>query len=323
MNPRVDSSAWQTGRVPVFGGVLAAVLALVLAPGVSAQPSGREVSYTDLAPLIAERCLMCHSGAAPSAGLRLDGYDAILKGSAKGPVVKAGDAAGSELIRRLKGVSLPRMPMTGPPWLLDADVARFERWVAGGLRKGDGAAAAGVAQAPAPLRPRAGEPVTYRHVAPILAARCAKCHADKGLMGPAPEGYRLTSYEATLSSTDRARVVPGRPEASELVRRIRGQARPRMPHDGPPWLSAEEIKLIETWVAQGARNADGEQAALPVRAVLRLHGTLGPNGQLDALELTTTPHTRVDQAPRIGDHVEVRGRLDAGGGVVVERMRTR
>ena len=321
MNPRVYTPLPRSGRARAFGVLLC--MSVVLARGVSAQPAAGDVSYTDLAPLIAERCLMCHSSAVASAGLRLDSYDAILKGSAKGPVVKAGDVAGSELMRRIKGASLPRMPMTGPPWLADADIARFERWVAGGLRKGDGLAAAAVAQAPAPLRPRAGEPVTYRHVAPILAARCAKCHTDKGLMGPPPEGYRLTSYEATLSTTDRVRVVPGRPEASELVRRIRGQALPRMPHDGPPWLSAEEIKLIETWVAQGARNADGEQAAMPVGARLRLHGTLGPKGQLDALELTTTPHTRIDKAPRPGAYVEVRGRIDAGGGVVVERMRAR
>jgi len=75
---------------------------------------------------------------------------------------------------------------------------------------------------------------TYADVAPIFATRCAKCHAERGLMGPAPEGYRLNSYEATLSTVDRVRVVPGHPEASELVRRIRGQALPRMPFDGPP-----------------------------------------------------------------------------------------
>ena len=37
-------------------------------------------------------------------------------------------------------------------------------------------------------------------------------------------------------------MVPGKPEASELVRRIRGQAHPRMPFDGPPYLSDDEIR---------------------------------------------------------------------------------
>jgi hypothetical protein len=32
-----------------------------------------------------------------------------------------------ELIRRLKGLSQPRMPVTGPPFLSDAAIARFEQ----------------------------------------------------------------------------------------------------------------------------------------------------------------------------------------------------
>jgi hypothetical protein len=138
--------------------------------------------------------------------LRLDSLAAVMKGSAKGAVVKAGDPAGSELIRRLKGQSLPRMPMTGPPFLSDSEVARFERWVSAGLPKGGEAAATAAppAAAVAP-RPAPGEAVTYRHVAPLFATRCAKCHTDSGLMGPAPEGYRLTSHAATLTASERAR----------------------------------------------------------------------------------------------------------------------
>jgi hypothetical protein len=56
---------------------------------------------------------MCHSGQDAALGLRLDSLDNLNKGSRKGPVAKAGDPAGSELIRRIKGVSQPRMPMTG------------------------------------------------------------------------------------------------------------------------------------------------------------------------------------------------------------------
>jgi len=62
-------------------------------------------TYADIAPILAQRCVMCHSGAAASLGLRLDSFDGVVKGSERGPVVKAGDPSGSELIRRLKGVS--------------------------------------------------------------------------------------------------------------------------------------------------------------------------------------------------------------------------
>jgi len=282
-------------------------------------------AYDDIAPILAARCVLCHVGDGAPLGLRLDSVDGVLKGSAKGAVVKAGDAAGSELIKRLKGISQPRMPMTGPPFLTDAEIARFESWVNGGMAKGSATAAPATMQAAAPLpfRPRPGEAVDFRHVAPIFATRCAKCHTENGLVGPAPEGFRLTSYESTLSATDRLRVVAGRPNASELLRRIRGQALPRMPMDGPPYLTEEEIGLIEAWIAAGARNAEGLRAEIPSGAKVRLHGTLEARWRLESLNLSVGGNTRIDKSPDAGDYVEVRGRLDTSGNVTVERIRGR
>ncbi|HSG76152.1 MAG TPA: c-type cytochrome domain-containing protein, partial [Burkholderiales bacterium] len=68
-----------------------------------------------MARILAERCAMCHQGEAAPLGLRLESIDSLLKGGSKGPVVKPGDPAGSELVRRLRGTSQPRMPLTGPP----------------------------------------------------------------------------------------------------------------------------------------------------------------------------------------------------------------
>jgi hypothetical protein len=166
-------------------------------------------------------------------------------------------------------------------------------------------------------------PVRYDHVAPILAQRCVKCHTEGGLMGAPPEGYRLGSYADTVSAGDRVRVVPGSPGASELVRRIRGQSLPRMPYDGPPFLTEEETALIEQWIADGARDSAGTPAPLPAGGRVRLHGTLLSPNRLDDLELVITRSTRLDKSPRPGDYVEVRGRIDADGRVVVERMRAR
>ncbi len=265
---------------------------------------------------------MCHSGASPAAGLRLDSLDGILAGSARGKVVSAGDPRNSELLRRIRGESQPRMPMTGPPFLSDDEIERIEQWIAGGLEAGD----TGTVSAPAPKappRPATGEKVTYLHVAPVFATRCAKCHTENGLMGPAPEGYLLTSFDATLARGERVRVVPGNPAASELVRRIRGKSLPRMPLDGPPYLTAEEIRLIEDWIAQGAANTDGVAAPVPVGARVRLHGRLTTASRLDDLELVIGPGTRIDKNPRPGDYVQVRGRIDGDGRVIVERLRRR
>jgi mono/diheme cytochrome c family protein len=293
-------------------------LALIACASAQAQ----RVSYDDVAPILAARCVVCHNGAAAPLELRLDSLDGVLKGSKNGPVVKAADAAGSELIRRIKGLSQPRMPMTGPPYLAEPEIALIERWVAAGLERGSTASVS----APAPAssrRPAPGEAVTYAHVAPIFATRCVKCHSPNGLMGPAPEGYVLTSYEATLASADRARVVPGAADASELVRRVRGQARPRMPFDGPPYLSDDEVALITDWINQGARTADGQRAAVPGGAQVRLHGTLRGAWRLDELPLTVTPSTRVQANPDGADYVEVRGLLRNDGAVTAQRIRRR
>jgi uncharacterized membrane protein len=293
------------------------------AASVAAAAHAAAPTYDDLAPILAARCTMCHSGPAAPRGLRLDSYDAIVKGSERGAVARAGDPGGSELMRRLTGQSQPRMPMTGPPFLSDQEIALFRQWIADGMRRGQGPAQAPAAAGAPPKLPAPGEPVTYAHVAPILATRCAKCHTDNGLMGPPPEGYRLTSYEATLSPADRVRVVPGNPAASELLRRVKGQSRPRMPFDGPPFLSADEIRVIEAWIADGARSAQGQPAPIPVGARVRLQGILESDWRLDGLQLTVDGGTRIDKRPRAGDFVEVRATIGAKGDIVTERVRRR
>jgi mono/diheme cytochrome c family protein len=291
-----------------------------LALAVPLASPGADVTWPDVAPLLDARCVVCHQGPAAPLGLRLDSLEGLRAGSRNGPVAAAGDPEGSELIRRLKGTSLPRMPMTGPPFLDAAEIALFEQWIAAGMPPGEGADAP--ADAAPPAAPGDG-PVTWDQVAPIFATRCARCHTDDGLMGGPPEGYRLTSWAAAVAAGDRARVVPGHPAASELLRRIRGQARPRMPFDGPPYLSGSEIELIARWIAEGARNSLGGAAPVPAGAKVRLHGTLEAGGRLDGLELAITPDTRIDDGPRAGDYVQVRGRLAPDGRVVVERLRER
>jgi hypothetical protein len=207
--------------------------------------------------------------------------------------------------------------------LSDEEIGRFEAWIESGLQPGDSDAQQEVATPARSTEPASDGPPTYAQVAPIFARRCAKCHTGQGQMGPAPEGYRLTSYAQTLSEADRVRVVPGNPAASELVRRIRGQARPQMPFDGPPFLDPSEITLIEEWIAQGARDSTGKPAAAPTGARVRLHGTLRERWRLDDLSLTVTSGTRIDKAPRPGDYVEVRGNVRADGTLGVERIRRR
>jgi mono/diheme cytochrome c family protein len=293
--------------------MLLAVMALASSTAVVA------TDFSDIDQILRARCVICHAGPAAPLGLSLDSRDGLLAGSSRGAIVAAADPGGSELIKRLKGTSLPRMPMTGPPYLTNEEVALFEQWILDGMRAG---AVSEPSVSTPSLEPLAG-PVRYDQVAPIFATRCVKCHTENGLMGGPPEGYRLASYASTISAADRVRVVPGNPEASELVRRIRGQALPRMPFDGPPFLTDKEIGLIEQWIADGAMDSAGSPAPVPVGSRVRLHGTLASSNLLDDLPVVITASTRLDKSPGPGDYVEVRGTLDADGRVVVDRMRPR
>lgn len=315
------SILWQAIRAGCSG----VGLLLVAVPLGHAAPPAE--GFAAIAPLFQQYCVVCHSGADAVLGLRLDSYEGVLAGSSRGPVVRPGNAAGSELIRRLRGESLPRMPLTGPPFLGEAEIARVAAWIAAGAPRGSGGAAAGPTVPAVPIGsralPRPGEAVRYSHVAPIFLQRCAKCHSQQGILGAPPEGLRLVSLADTLRGGERVVVVPGQPLASELYRRVSGLAQPRMPFDGPPYLSAEEIRVIGDWIAQGARDAEGRPAPVPVGAPVRLSGALTDRWAVDGLALRVDAATRIDKAPRVGDRVEVRGVVDTDGAVRVLRLRRR
>jgi uncharacterized membrane protein len=82
-------------------------------------------------PIFAARCLECHSDDTRRGGLALHTLAATLEGTGAGPVVIPGDAAASELVRRLK---LPRddddhMPPPGRAPLTAEEVVAIEGWI--------------------------------------------------------------------------------------------------------------------------------------------------------------------------------------------------
>jgi len=102
-----------------------------------AQQTGKAATYADVAAIISKyHCTVCHGGVDPRDGLSLESYAKILKGGEDGPVVIAGDPGKSELVRRIKGLSEPRMPYTGPPWLTDDEIGTIEQWISAGAVEG-------------------------------------------------------------------------------------------------------------------------------------------------------------------------------------------
>ena len=96
-----------------------------------------------------------------------------------------------------------------------------------------------------------------RDIRPILSNRCWKCHGPDEKERQA--GLRFDSRDGVLAKLESGKVavVAGKPEESELVRRITSDdADERMPPagQGKP-LDAREVELLRAWVRQGAKFA--------------------------------------------------------------------
>ena len=107
-------------------------------------------------------------------------------------------------------------------------------------------------------------PLFQRDVQPLLQKHCVVCH------GPdeAESGLRLDLADrayARLESGTRA-VVPGNPDASELMVRVTAtDDAERMPPEGDP-LTDEEVSILRRWIENGARYEE-HWAWQPVRPI--------------------------------------------------------
>lgn len=286
-----------------------------------AMPASAE-TWEAIAPILADRCTACHSGEFAPLGLSLDSFPGILAGSENGPVVDTATPEASAILRRLTGEAEPRMPLDGPPWLDEAQIAAVEAWVRNGAPGPAEAEAADPAPSPLPDS-YADDVVTIGEVEKIFKQRCIECHSRNSRLGAAPEGLHLTSLEAILKGGDRIAVIPGNSAASELIRRVEGLSDPRMPLDGPPWLEDDQIALLKDWIAGGAMDDDMNSAPVPVGGRVRFRGILTAPNAIDGAEFAVTAGTRIDGSPGIGGRAELRGRVAADGSITAERLRDR
>lgn len=93
----------------------------------------------------------------------------------------------------------------------------------------------------------AAEPVDFgKQVAPILEAKCVRCHL--------PGNRKGDMSLATIGDlAENEYVVPGDPDSSYLVDLVASSddVPPEMPKDGEP-LADEEVALIRRWIGEGA-----------------------------------------------------------------------
>lgn len=92
-------------------------------------------------PILAARCLSCHSQEKRSGGLSLGAYSDALNGGRSGAAVKPGNSGASLMVRRITGETQPRMPLGGQP-LSATETATIRSWIDQGARSNPTAAPA-------------------------------------------------------------------------------------------------------------------------------------------------------------------------------------
>ena len=107
-------------------------------------------------------------------------------------------------------------------------------------------------------RAAAADPVTFElHVRPILKAYCLDCHGAAEKMAGKLD-LRLKRF-AVAGGTSGPAVVPGDAAKSLLVERMKSGEMPPVGKKVP----ADQIAVIEKWIAGGARTLRDEPATLP------------------------------------------------------------
>ena len=94
---------------------------------------------TDIKPLFDANCVKCHSGDKPKAHLKLDTLEGVLKGNKWGPVVKAGAAADSIVVKAIahqtKDGWMPPMPnRAGAKTLTPEQIGLVIGWINQGAK---------------------------------------------------------------------------------------------------------------------------------------------------------------------------------------------
>lgn len=100
-----------------------------------------------------------------------------------------------------------------------------------------------------------GDEVSFsRDVRPILNQNCVPCHG--GVRQKNGVSFIFREEALGVGKSGRRTIVPGKPDASELIARVTSRdPDTRMPYHGPP-LAPQQIALLRRWIKEGAKWED-------------------------------------------------------------------
>jgi len=233
---------------------------------VAAAAPGGNISFVhQLAPLLVQKCGKCHVSS--NKGMfSMATYTAMMRGVKGATVVSAGKGKDSRIVEVIESGDMPR----GGGSVSAAELAMLVRWIDQGA-KFDGRNPAQSLATMSPNSPLKGDPIEKldvafatakdtihfaRDIAPVLADHCLECHGTQQSSG----GLQLSDIKALLKGGNSGlAVMPGKPDESLLIKKLKGTAGERMPFKRAA-LPAETIAKFEKWIAEGAHFDGGDPA---------------------------------------------------------------
>jgi hypothetical protein len=154
-----------------------------------------------------------------------------------------------------------------------------------------------------PLR-SAGSKVDFSgEIRPIIAKKCYHCHGPDESSRKAR--LRLDSFgEATRARKAGAAVVPGKPDESLLVKRVLAHAEDEVmpPPETRNPLTADEVALLQKWIAQGATYTPHWAWTKPARAPLPRAGKGWARNGLDRFVASRLKDNGLEPSPEADRH---------------------
>jgi hypothetical protein len=169
------------------------------------------------------------------ADLALHSVDGIRKGGESGAVIVPGKSAESLLYEK---IHQGEMPPDGEGELTDAEIECVRQWIDGGASFGKATSLA--------------LEVTQHDAIPILLLRCTVCHGRQ----KQEAGLDLRTRTGMLKGGKSGpAIVPGKPDESLIVKRIRAEEMPprqRLIEAMVKPVEANELAKLERWIELGA-----------------------------------------------------------------------
>ena len=208
-------------------------------PQPSATKSKSPLFDSDILPILKANCFRCHGQKTKKADLDLRSPASIFQGGESGPAVVPGVLKKSVLFEMLEDGTMP--PEDNKP-LSTKDVNLIRLWIESGARfrkkPGD--------------ETRADAQMTQHDVQPILLRRCIMCHGPRYREGKLDLRSKTTMLKGGKSGPA---VVPGKPDESLLIQKIRDRKMPPETSHGQAGIepvTESELKILIRWIAFGA-----------------------------------------------------------------------